>query len=940
MSMIGTAASLAKKKAELAALNNVTLPRLHQSIGRRIAGIAKLPPALAEQVTRIRQLEAAIAAGPVDSAASGEGGFAAKAKRLAQKAAKATADAATGIQITSAYATLGREAVRQFGEKAVPKELAAEFTTLNAQQQSLAAEIKQLEETHSGGVVTPKRLVVAGMLVAVLFGGVVLIKGVGSLFGFGGPRAPDWRDSFSSRRESRRNDGLQPDLQATVEHARQQQREHAVEGMSRALGGILDTWRSKTDDAVKPLNKDYRVAGARSDLKGEALVEFDAAAEKTTRRLKEVQNSSQTRLQAQLAEMERKYTSEVTREKSADGNWASLRGRVENEFRAVCDADAAALAKAREDATDELNRLAKAPEERKKKFEAALKAELLGVIAKWSKPVLPLGQLESEKQLKTLSGLKDVTEWNKEFAEAARLLRHMVDQSVADQEGIAESIAEGEGVAFAKGLAEAEANDRGLKRMQESLARVKSEAEQRRSDTVNRLVDWHARAMKQQSDREESTRQAKELASQRKYEGEQSLTDDELIEAIRLAPDITDLWLGRSQRLTDRCLPAIASLKNLRLLNLDLVEGMTPQGMLELKDKKLKDLTLPQNIRYTDTAFGVYVAVTGRATGLEHSEGGAVSKLTDEGVEALRGAPYVFTLTLPTRVTDRGLAALQDIPRLKEVSVPLSPGVTDKGLASLGKCKHLRLLKFTWPYGAEKTTSVTPRGIEALKSLRLLELDLPSELHTEEFFAPALQTLSDSDADKAERDLPAGVAGRDWPSLRTWDTNKRIIHLSGRQSDIAGRGFGDFGEWPCTPRTLLALVGQRGIKEVFVRNAKVEQESLACLGKLPDLEKLTLTEVQTTGSGLETLRDAKNLRFLGVINCPTFDVAGVKAVAQCGQLNTINLSGVPKLGDAELLLLTANKGLRQLFVARSRATGSLVVKLQNAMPECHVEVND
>ena len=55
--LFGTAAKLAQKQAELAALNNVTLPKLYHAIGKRIVGSDKLPADLEHHRQKIRQLE-------------------------------------------------------------------------------------------------------------------------------------------------------------------------------------------------------------------------------------------------------------------------------------------------------------------------------------------------------------------------------------------------------------------------------------------------------------------------------------------------------------------------------------------------------------------------------------------------------------------------------------------------------------------------------------------------------------------------------------------------------------------------------------------------------------------------------------------------------------------------------------------------------------------
>lgn len=948
MSVLGTAASLAKKKAELAALNNVTLPRVYQSIGRKIAGLAKLPPALAEQVTRIRQLEAAVAAGPVDSPATGESGFAAKAKQLAQKAAKATADAATGIQITSAYMTLGREAVRQFGEKAVPKEYKAEFTTLNAQQESLTAEIKQLEETHSGGIVTPKRLVLAGMLVAVLFGGVVLIRGVGSLLGSGAPKAPDWRESVSSRRESRRNEELPPDLQAAIADAKEQKRERTLDFMKQELESVFGTWRSKADDEVEPLHDDYRVASDYSDLTGATRDSFDAAAKQKLQALKESRSSSETRLQESMNEYIGRFR--VAAEGSTKGSDVdSLRQDLVEEFRAECDADVERLQEARTRATEELGRLAREPEEKRKRLQESLAADLTSIVAEWAKGISPLASLKDEKQLPAPSGLQDQDGWRQEYDDTVRNLIAVIDGIIENQRRQAVNLAESTAAAVLKGEAEPQARRGAQDNLKTLLVAAGTEAKAARSHAIERLTKWHASTMKQQMDREEAERAAKEFASRRTYEGPVTLTDDELIEVIRLAPDISDLALAQSVSLTDKCMPAIASLKNLRELYLSNrafhtdtePAGITAKGLSLLKGKKLKRLTIPDRLFNTDAGFLAYVhsiadirscEVYWRDAGVLRLDNARVSEAV---LQELLDVPHIFGLTLPGRISDRGLEVLQKFPELQRVDFFLTDKVTDAGLRSLAKCKNLKMVIMWLPDGVVDVP-VSPEAVQALSGMNLAWFVVPRAMHTEQFFEPVLNTLS-----------PVEVQFRDGEPLPLMRKEVCLVspkkafdpQIAANNPDRLNREVFSMWHWPCTPAVLRACEGKNGIQDLEIRECSVDEDALASVGLIPDLKKLLILQSDVSGKGLRTIGQAKSLEEVEINQCPNFSGDGVAGLAQCVALERLVIVDAPLLNDEDLLKLAKCKTLKVLAVSGSQASNALLVKLQNLMPECSISIN-
>ena len=182
--LFGTAAKLAQKQAALATLNNVTLPKIYHAIGKKIVGIDKLPPDLVSHRDKIRGLESRMAATPEEPTAAPAEGFAAKAKHLAQqaarKASKVTADASATMQIHAAYVSLGKAAVEKYGEKAVPKDLAAGLTEALQSRASMEQEIDSLKGASQIGFLTPMRALVGTLtLAALLMAYVFVFRGNG-----------------------------------------------------------------------------------------------------------------------------------------------------------------------------------------------------------------------------------------------------------------------------------------------------------------------------------------------------------------------------------------------------------------------------------------------------------------------------------------------------------------------------------------------------------------------------------------------------------------------------------------------------------------------------------------------------------------------------------------------------------------------------------------
>lgn len=181
--LLGASAQLAQRQAELATIKNVTMPKLHYAIGRRVVRLVKLPSDLMSYQEKIRAFEATLGSTAGADAADSPGGLAAKAKHMAHQAAKKTADAATNLQLQAAYVGLGKAAIEKYGRKAVPKEIVGDFDAAEARIAELSTEIKSLQNSSGVGILTPRRIVLVGGALLAVSIGLVLLRGLGGIFG-------------------------------------------------------------------------------------------------------------------------------------------------------------------------------------------------------------------------------------------------------------------------------------------------------------------------------------------------------------------------------------------------------------------------------------------------------------------------------------------------------------------------------------------------------------------------------------------------------------------------------------------------------------------------------------------------------------------------------------------------------------------------------------
>lgn len=187
-----SASQLAMKQAELTIFNYATLPKLNCEIGKRVAQRAEHPPELVPFCDRIQYLEAVSASQRFDAPAAPENtanSLASKAKLLCRKTAHmawmAASQSASYFQIQAAYMACGKEAVRLFGDRAIPTELQREWSAAEERLKALTVKINELQDANAVMAVTPRRLVSVSQTLAAVLLALFLLRSVGTVI-FGG----------------------------------------------------------------------------------------------------------------------------------------------------------------------------------------------------------------------------------------------------------------------------------------------------------------------------------------------------------------------------------------------------------------------------------------------------------------------------------------------------------------------------------------------------------------------------------------------------------------------------------------------------------------------------------------------------------------------------------------------------------------------------------
>jgi len=279
-SLLGNAAKLAQKQAALTKINGVSLPKVYRDIGKQLAAVKNLPAELVPFREKITQLENSMAAQPEPQKADTASSFTAKAKQFAARASKAVGDTATAVQLQAAYVALGKQAVEKYGEKAIPKGMVDEYRSLVMQRDGLKSEVESLASAPGQGVVTPKRLAIAGVVMCLLLGVAVVRSASSRLFGGRGGVPRDVSDQVAEATSGigRSLDAINAELErdkSRIETESQnrelQEREIALRQREREM---QERERKAQQSAAQTASSAKSTGGGRTAVESKPVVEI------------------------------------------------------------------------------------------------------------------------------------------------------------------------------------------------------------------------------------------------------------------------------------------------------------------------------------------------------------------------------------------------------------------------------------------------------------------------------------------------------------------------------------------------------------------------------------------------------------------------------------------------------------------------------------------
>ena len=479
-SLFGNAATLAQKQAVLTKINSVSLPRMYHAIGRRLVAMKNLPADLVPFRDKITQLELTLSAKDKQLEKTNTQSLAAKAKQLAALATKAAGDAVASVQLHAAFASIGKRGVETYGEKAVPKDLAAELSLLLVQQKSLQAEIDQLKKSQSLGVITAPRLALAGLVACLLIGFFVLRTTASALFGTGRSSGEVVRNESSS---------VVPDSVVGADRSSSgstKKNENAERSFREEVSGIVDTWKNKAKKQTLPIAQSYLLTTADS--------------KRNARKWAATADAEDRNLQAEYTQAEQLVTkaadeavAEYRRQSGSKSPSDPEAGKSTRDLHTVCDKQYQQLMALREAAGTRVRVHFSELQQAQKTFGESLQTQLRGRLTQWQDDLLASASLGGEKVLSSLSPLKDSTSWKSEQGNALEDYKHHIRLLAMQQEQTIPTFARDAASRLEKKGETDSMVEAALREFEAKLARCVDGLKAERERVLEKLVAAHAR---------------------------------------------------------------------------------------------------------------------------------------------------------------------------------------------------------------------------------------------------------------------------------------------------------------------------------------------------------------------------------------------------------------------------------------------------------------
>ncbi|XP_039262916.1 F-box and leucine-rich repeat protein 13-like [Styela clava] len=178
-----------------------------------------------------------------------------------------------------------------------------------------------------------------------------------------------------------------------------------------------------------------------------------------------------------------------------------------------------------------------------------------------------------------------------------------------------------------------------------------------------------------------------------RIEGNQKISDNTFKTFGKLCPMLGHIYVVDCQRITDMMLKALASLRNIIVINVADCVRISDSGVRQLVEgpsgPKIREMNLTNCVRVSDVSL---LRIAQRCHGLTHLSLCFCEHVTDAGIELLGNMVSLTHVDLSgTNIQDQGLTALGTNSRLKSIVISECSSITDLGLQKF--CQQVKELE-------------------------------------------------------------------------------------------------------------------------------------------------------------------------------------------------------------------------------------------------------
>ncbi|XP_030072401.1 F-box and leucine-rich repeat protein 13 [Microcaecilia unicolor] len=178
-----------------------------------------------------------------------------------------------------------------------------------------------------------------------------------------------------------------------------------------------------------------------------------------------------------------------------------------------------------------------------------------------------------------------------------------------------------------------------------------------------------------------------------RIEGNNWITDSSLKSFSKHCLHLSHIYVADCQKITDHGLKALASMKNILVLNVADCIRISDPGVRHFLEGssglKIRELNLTNCVRISDISL---LRIAQRCHSLTYLNLRYCENVTDSGIELLGNMQSLISIDLSgTNISDQGLAALGTRGKIKELIVSECLGITDMGMKKF--CQQVKELE-------------------------------------------------------------------------------------------------------------------------------------------------------------------------------------------------------------------------------------------------------